>query len=254
MTLAGLKQRPAYFLYKLFWNALDWVFPPSCGGCGLLGERWCDTCRSSVGRLDDPLCSRCGQKIILSQSGQDDTCMECQAVQPEYTALRSVCDYSGAARKAVIRLKFGRDIGLGEALSNEMIQTALRLNWPIDLVTCVPLSQRRRRERGYNQAAMLARPLAFALQRPFRPQALFKTHEAPSQVGLSARERHTNVIGVFKANESMATSRNILVVDDVTTTGSTMNACARALLDAGAQKVFGLTFARAGLADHNQVL
>jgi ComF family protein len=123
--------------------------------------------------------------------------------------------------------------------------------WAVDVVTCVPLSKGRLRERGYNQAALLARPLALGSCLPFFPLLLRKTREVPSQVGLTALERKRNVVDAFLADGQAQNLKRILVVDDVTTTGSTLEACARALLDAGAREVYGLTFARAGLHDHN---
>jgi ComF family protein len=179
-------------------------------------------------------------------------CQDCVAVPPAFTALRSTCIYRSGARKAVLRLKYGRDIGLGEALAAQMAAQISNLQWPVELVTCVPLSAGRRSQRGYNQAAALARPLALGMNLPFRPLLLRKKREVPSQVGLSFEERRLNVQDAFETGGSIQIGKNVLVVDDVTTTGSTMNACARALIDAGAQRVYGLTFARAGLSDHNQ--
>jgi competence protein ComFC len=170
---------------------------------------------------------------------------------PEFKALRSYCKYSGTARQAILRLKYSHDIGLGEILSRYLVQLLAELPWQIDVVTCVPISRRRLGERGYNQSAMLARPLALAFQRPFIPLLLRKTREAPSQVGMSAENRRKNVEGAFAASEKIALkNHSILVVDDVATTSSTMNACARVLCEAGATAVYGLTFARAGLHDH----
>jgi competence protein ComFC len=246
MTLAGSRQSPAFILYHLLWNALDWVFPPHCGGCNRLAERWCASCQAQA-RPFGQVCACCG--IPLETGG---LCPECKDSQPIYAGLRSFTRYAGPARNAVIRLKYSRDIGLGEALATNMAQQLAGLNWPIDIITCVPLSGGRLRQRGYNQAAMLARPLSYSSGKSFRPILLRKTREAPSQVGLSASERRKNVWGAFEASGTIA-AKNVLVVDDVTTTGSTINACARALLDAGATAVYGLTFARAGLHDHNIV-
>jgi competence protein ComFC len=250
MTLAGLRQRPAFLLYRFLWNALDWVFPPHCAGCGELGERWCTTCRQSLTLLIPPLCSRCG--VPLPGNISADLCQECGAVTPCYTSSRSVCAYTGAARKAVHRLKYGREIGIGEALSIHMLQLLNTLSWSIDMVTCVPLSKARMQQRGYNQSALLARPIALGLRVPFQPLLLRKTREVPSQVGLSSQDRRRNVEDAFESGRLLHSSSRILVIDDVFTTGSTMNACARALFDAGAQQIYGLTFARAGLSDHNQ--
>lgn len=249
MTQAGLHQRPAYFLYHLLWNTLDWVFPPHCGGCGKLAERWCGDCQARVERLGLRVCQRCG---IPLDDGRV-VCPNCETDPPLYQGLRSCVKYSGPARNAVIRLKYSRDIGLGDALAGELIRQFDALKWGVELVTCVPLSRGRLRERGYNQSAALARPVAMAFGLPFQPVLLRKTREAPSQVGLSASDRRKNVDGAFVAEQEHIAARKVLVIDDVTTTGSTIHACARALVDAGASTVYGLTFARAGLHDHNVV-
>lgn len=244
MAAANFHSRPAAWLYHFLWNALDWVFPPHCGGCDQLGERWCDRCQAQIVHLPDLLCPVCG---IPQSSGL--LCVDCSNQRPAYQALRSIGYYSGPLRKAIIRLKYSRDLGLGEALAGHLSHLLMELNWQIDLVTSVPLSKGRLRQRGYNQAAVLATPVALAIHKRFQPVLLRKTREAPSQVGLSANDRRKNVDGAFVAGKMESGARQILVIDDVTTTGSTMNACARALLDAGAESVYGLTLARAGLHD-----
>lgn len=118
--------------------------------------------------------------------------------------------------------------------------------WNIDVVTPVPLGKTRRNERGYNQAAMLAFPLAIAKGLPYKNNALKRVQETASQVYLSKDQRAKNVKDAFKANPRVVEGRNILIIDDVTTTGATMQACALALVDAGANCVYGLTLARAG--------
>lgn len=178
MDLAGLRQRPAYFLYHMMWNGLDWLFPPRCVSCSVLGERWCDTCRQSITYINEPLCLCCG--LPLTVNSASTMCAECENNPPFFTSCRSVCVYKGTARKAIHRLKFGRDIGLGDALAGLMLDFLNTLNWTIDLVTCVPLSKERYRERGYNQAAMLARPIALGLNLPFLPRLLAKTRNAIS--------------------------------------------------------------------------
>jgi ComF family protein len=195
------------------------------------------------------ICPICG----IPQSGVV-LCKDCSAQPPAYQELRSFGYYSGPLRKAIIRLKYSRDLGLGEALAEHLSSIFKEMTWQIDLVTSVPLSKGRLKKRGYNQAAILARPVALSIHKRFQPVLLRKTREAPTQVGLSAHERRKNVDGAFVAGGMEPGSRRILVIDDVTTTGSTMNACARALIDAGAESVYGLTLARAGLHDPDPIL
>jgi ComF family protein len=142
-------------------------------------------------------------------------------------------------------LKYSRDIALGEVLARPLLAMLDHLKWPIDLVTSVPMGVARRAERGYNQATLLAFPLALASGMPFRSQALLKTRETRSQVGLDPAQRRENVLGAFQARSEIVAARRILVVDDVTTSGATIDVCASALREAGARRVFGLTLARA---------
>jgi ComF family protein len=143
------------------------------------------------------------------------------------------------------RLKYSRDIALGEALARSLAQFLQQLEWEIDLVTPVPVGVARRAERGYNQATLLAFPLALAGGIPFRSRALLKVRETRSQVGLSSVQRRENVSKAFHAISGRVASRNVLVVDDVTTSGATVEACAFALREAGALHIYGLTLARA---------
>jgi ComF family protein len=117
--------------------------------------------------------------------------------------------------------------------------------WKVDLVIPVPISLSRRSERGYNQAALLARPMALYFGMNYQPRALKKSRETHSQVGLSFDERQANVQGAFIAERLIIQGKDVLVVDDVTTSGATLNSCAQALRLAGAKEVYCLTLARA---------
>ncbi|MBN1146826.1 MAG: ComF family protein [Anaerolineales bacterium] len=119
------------------------------------------------------------------------------------------------------------------------------LEWAIDLVTAVPIGAARRAERGYNQAALLALSLALGSVITYQPRALTKARETLSQVGLTFIERRDNVSGAFQARTRIVRGKCVLVVDDVTTSGATIEACSTALLEAGAREVYGLTLARA---------
>ena len=113
------------------------------------------------------------------------------------------------------------------------------------MVVPVPISPSRRGERGYNQAALLARPIAMYHGLAYRPWALRKKRDTRSQVGLTIDQRRVNVQGAFEAEERVVGEAHILLVDDVTTSGATLNACSQALVEAGAKDVYCLTLARA---------
>ena len=234
--------RPIYRLYRWAWAGLDWLFPPRCGGCGRAGARWCHNCQDRVSLIVPPLCVKCGRS--LSAAGR---CPACRASQLPYQALRSWAIYDGPLRNAIRRLKYAGDMTLGELLARPMIRMLHELEWVVEVVTPVPLGVTRQAQRGYNQSALLAFPLALSSNLAYRSQALIKVREVRSQVGLSLAERFDNVAGAFQANPKVVSGKTILVVDDVATSGATMQACAVALQEAGARQVYGLTLAR---ADH----
>jgi Predicted amidophosphoribosyltransferases len=126
-----------------------------------------------------------------------------------------------------------------------VVSCLLSLGWAVDFVVPVPLSIARLKERGYNQSTLLARPAALALGLPFRPQALARIRETASQVGLGVNDRRLNVKDAFLAASNLVHGCSVLVIDDVTTTGATIDACAAALKSAGAVKVYGFTLAQA---------
>ncbi len=154
----------------------------------------------------------------------------------------------GSVRRAVHRLKYHRDLALAETLAGELLALVQSEGWAVEAVVPVPLGPMRRRERGYNQAALLAFPLALGLGVPYRGGALARTRETASQVGLGAAARRRNVAGAFAVVQPQAVEGKILLlVDDVMTTGATLDAAASALKNAGARRVFAVTVARAVL-------
>jgi ComF family protein len=136
-------------------------------------------------------------------------------------------------------------VGLGETLAKHLVKLVKSLSWDVDYIVPVPLGSKRFQERGYNQVMLLARPLAWELDIPIKRQALTRIRETRSQVGLSREQRITNVQNAFAAKKHDVNGKKILLVDDVVTTGATINACAKALTEAGAVKVFAATLARA---------
>jgi ComF family protein len=130
-------------------------------------------------------------------------------------------------------------------LSQRLVTQLTQSDWQPTRIAAAPMHEGRLRERGYNQAALLAAPLAQAAGLPFHANVLQRTRETRTQVGLNARERHENVASAFVADSSLARGQQIVIVDDVYTTGATLRECASALLDVGAVKVWALTVAKA---------
>jgi ComF family protein len=229
-----------YPLYRLAWSGLDWLFPPRCGGCGKVGSRWCPECQQKVPVLTGELCEKCG----IPQDGQK-ICKSCLIQPPPYRVLRSWAVFDFPVRQALLKLKYYRDIGLGDALAVPLTVLARSLDWPIDFILPVPSGRKRLQERGYNQVALIARPLSLALGLDYQPRALKRKRETVSQVGLSVVERRDNMQDAFFADPCFVRGKVILVVDDVATTGSTLSSCSEALYQSGAAGVFALTVARA---------
>jgi ComF family protein len=190
--------------------------------------------------LAGELCEKCG--LPVSHEG---LCNRCRADLPPYRALRAWAAFDFPVRQALHKLKYRRDMGLGDALAVPIARFTESLSWPIDVVVPVPLGRKRMQERGYNQVDLIARPLSLALGLDYRPAALKRKRETVSQVGLSAVERRNNMQNAFLADALVVRGKTVLVMDDVSTTGSTLSSCSEALLQSGAKDVFALTVARA---------
>jgi len=229
----------SYTLYRSIWNALDLLFPPACGGCGKIGSRWCAECQQRVKILSGTLCEICG--LPLDKAGICDTC---RADRPYFRALRAWAVFENPVQTALHKLKYRRDISMGDSLASHMLSFVRELNWPIDMIVPIPLGQERRKERGYNQVGMIAKPLAMALDVKYAPNELMRRKETRTQVGLTKTERKENVHGAFQAGTGVR-EKTILVMDDVSTTGSTLSSSAEALYSSGAKDVYALTVARA---------
>jgi ComF family protein len=229
-----------YRIYRGFWATLDWLFPPVCGGCGKAGIRWCLECQKNVKTLLDPVCDACG----LPQA-YPGLCNRCQQKRPFFRMLRSWAVFENPVQEALHRLKYRRDIGLGEALSDQMLGFLKQLAWPVDTLVPIPLGKKRLKERGYNQVAMVSAPLSMQLGYHYHPSALVRARETRSQVGLSAVERQENVREAFIAEKKKVSGRTVLLMDDVATTGATLSSAAEALYASGAHDVYAITIARA---------
>ena len=190
--------------------------------------------------MPEPVCRNCG--LPLSHPGQ---CSGCKEFVPPYTMMRSWLVFEGPIRHALHKLKYRRNLALGDALAQHLAEYVGTLGWPVDLVVPVPLGKKRAKERGYNQVGLVAMPLAAVNRWRYAPRALARSRETRSQVGLTAAERRENVSGAFQAEAALVSGRTVLLMDDVATTGATLSACAAALLDAGARSVYALTLARA---------
>lgn len=228
------KQLPGWM-----WNTIDWVFPPHCLGCGNEGEIICSECYATIKRVPANVCPYCN--AYVSTSGH---CPNCGNRKPPYNQYRAFAFYGGVIREAVHHLKYQNDVGVARVLAGYLLKVIQAENWEIDLVVPVPLSKHKQDQRGYNQAERLALPVAEALRIPLSTDALLRIKENASQVDLDVQSRRDNVRGVFEANPVLVKGKKILLIDDVFTTGATLESASQALKDAKSDLVYAVTVGR----------
>ena len=225
--------------------ALDLLFPAVCPLCAeRLGpgrrDPLCGACWTGLTRLTPPLCGSCG----MPRAAEDPVaCGSCRAAAPSFDYARAAAVYVGGVRDAVHALKFGGRRSVARPLADLIVEEcATVLDRPCTLVP-VPLAPARERERGFNQALLLAERLGERLRLDVRTRWLVRRRPTAVQSDLSAPERRANVADAFAA-ASAVSGRAVVVVDDVITTGATVGECARVLTAAGAASVGVLTVAR----------
>ena len=218
---------------------LDLLFPTRCVSCQRPGESFCARCRSQIRFVTPPFCNRCNHPLRTP----GDACPQCRRYPLRITQLRAVAYHEGELRAAIHAYKYQRRTDLAIPLAALLHQYVQDAPLPIDVVAAVPLAAERLRQRGYNQAELLARELASHLSLPYR-SGLDRIRATADQVGLDARARRANVQAAFTAAPSAWQGRRVLLVDDVCTTGATLDECAGALLAQGATSVYGLAVAR----------
>jgi len=235
-----------------FWRALfDFFFPPKCPLCGedlesLPDERPCPACLSRIKFFSSPRCPRCGIGFA-SPKESDHLCSECLAEERHFTKARAVCLYEGPIVEAISRFKYGGVTRLARSLGSflaEYRDPEFSFS-DFDLILPVPLHPGRLRQRGFNQSLLLARYLSRTHSIALDFAALQRSRPTHPQTQLSGSQRQTNVRGAFRVRKpEVVSEKRILLIDDVFTTGATVQECAKALLGAGAKQVDVLTLAR----------
>jgi ComF family protein len=218
---------------------LDLLFPPRCIGCRGRGSWLCDSCRNRLPVLPVAHCRRCA--IPLAGVAM---CPRCWRDPPPFETIHCGFLFDGPIRQSIHQLKYRRAHHLAEPLANAVLDVVGKLPPELELIVPVPLHPQRLAERGYNQSALLAQVVARRLDRPLRPDALERTRDTPTQMGLPAAKRWGNVKGAFAARAPDLQGRAVLLVDDVTTTTSTLRAASLALRQAGVTRIEVLVLAR----------
>lgn len=239
-------------LTELAGRMADGFYPRVCPvkGCGepcdVQGRHVCWSCRSKIELYTEGLCSVCGL-FAEGHVGHSFVCGMCKQAKPRFDCARAAGHFQGVLRELIHAFKYNNALWLKHDLV-DLLQGCLAAQFKaedVDVVVPVPLHPVRQRERTYNQSALLAEELAQRLDRRYDEKALVRSRITATQTKFDAAHRRTNILGAFAvARPEWVRQRCVLLVDDVMTTGATLNECARMLKKAGARVVWAVTVAR----------
>jgi len=240
---------------KVFSQFLDIIYPPRCALCGrfisssekhLHPRHICDHCVQALIPITHPLCTVCGVPFP-SSSGTDHPCENCVRRMPWYDFMRAPYLYAGPLMNAIQRFKYNSETHLASFLGGLLsVFARTLLSHPKEFMAVpVPLHNHRLRERGFNQSLLLAKVVSSDLKTSLDYLSLIRKRDTRSQTGLGGKERRSNVANAFSVTSAaIFKGKKVLLIDDVLTTGCTLNECARILKKSGALEVICLALAR----------
>ena len=217
------------------------LYPNTCPLCGrVTRERVCPACADAVRPIGEPICKKCGKPV---RDEQAEYCRDCSRVRHYFDEGRALWLHRGQAAWSVYQFKFHNRRIYAGFYASEMarVHGAYVRRRCVCLIIPIPLGRRKRRRRGFNQAEVLAGELSGRLQVPMDAAHLVRRRDTVPQKSLDPAARRENVRGIFAWTGCSLEGRNVLLVDDIYTTGSTLDSAARTLKKAGAEKVYFLT-------------
>lgn len=221
---------------------VNFAFPLRCTGCGAWDTLLCDRCHDDLRAILMPFCTRCGAPLPATPVGVCPTCAS--APLNALDGVRACFAFDGVIRDAVHDLKYQSVSAMAGPLGS-LLADCLRFEFPpVTALLPVPLHTSRKRQRGYNQAAELARHAGAAAGIPVWDDVLIRVRATPTQTRLDAADRRQNVLGAFAAGGRNIAGADLVLIDDVMTTGATLDACATVLKVAGARTVRAAVLAR----------
>ena len=231
-------------LFEKFNQGLDLLLPPRCVHCQAANSWLCETCVSTIPFIVEPVCEQCGTPIPASTPAQ---CQQCQNHPLQHIdGVRTAALFEdNPIRSAIHALKYRNLKAVAPVLGNVLANAYHQYHLTADVIVPVPLHRSRHKERGYNQSQLLAKQLGRLLDLPVNTITLQRIRKTRSQMKLGAQERHKNVAQAFACKNEQVQNLHILLIDDVCTTGSTLDSCAASLKQSNAASVWGLTLARA---------
>lgn len=200
----------------------------------------CADCVQTFPWLQEPICPFCGQMMMHSA----EMCFECVKDPLPITQIRAAFRFADPIPHVIHQFKYENRFALAEPLAALMGEAWPQWQTAVNLIIPIPMHKTRQRKRGYNQSALLAQKFSKHIDKPYSEDALQRTRHTRPQMGLSKRARLTNLSGAFNANSRSVQNKDILLIDDVCTTGATLVAATKTLLAAGANSVSGYCLAR----------
>lgn len=236
------------FLKKFFTNFLNSVYPPRCMSCNAnvsSCHQFCEKCWSKIEFISEPYCHKCGLPHPVHYLSNKD-CESCNKLKPRFNQCKSVFRYSAVTNKLIKKFKFHDTTIYGQSFAQLIFKSARSLVEASDFLIAVPMYKKDLKVRKYNHAFLIARALSKLASKKLLPDTLIKHRQSLSQSGLTRSERLKNLEKAFSIakNHDLIKGKNILLIDDVMTTGTTLNECSKVLKRAGAKRVIVLTVAR----------
>lgn len=218
------------------------LYPPRCTFCQeiiplTVDNLWCYDCQEAYPLIEDPVCKKCGKQL----AHDDDHCLDCKTTTHHYTQGIALYPYEGAVQEAIYRFKYGGRRKYAQFFAKMMYHKLKETAFfhKVDLIIPVPVSKERLQQRGYNQAEELAKYLSNMSKIPYNRNILIRQKHTKPQSGFSPAQRYENIQDAFLTTGSLPPEYQvILVIDDIYTTGSTINECSKILKNAGAIQIY----------------
>jgi len=225
---------------------IDYILPPRCLSCQIFttgNDESCCDCWSKISFISKPYCTLCGCRLAISVL-DGLTCGKCFVKKPSYEMARSLMKFNQYSKKIIHAFKYHDKTGLGKIFATLLCQRYRLEICDVDLIVFVPMNKLKRLLRMYNQAQILAEWISIILKKPIEHNLLIKSKWTKSQASLSKKAREKNLSNSLEINTKyIIKGKRILLVDDVMTTGTTINKCTKLLKQAGATSVYVITIA-----------
>ena len=227
---------------KIIQEVIDILFPRRCPFCDTIvtpEEEICSACRKKITYIQEPVCKKCGQLIA---DERQEYCYDCSRKSHTYHSGKAVFVYQGVVKQSLYRFKYGNKREYALCYGNEAVRLwgEWILSKQVDAIVPIPLHKKRQRSRGYNQAELFAKVVGQQLDIPVRTDVVFRTVNTAPQKNLDDRQRKKNLKKAFTISQNIVQLKKILLVDDIYTTGSTVEAVTQQLRAAGVKEVYVL--------------